>query len=83
MPFRVAYMFRPGYIHPYRGVGSKTIWVNLLYRIFGILYQILKYFPRTATNSINMGRAMIYCLNGQYKEKILNNKEINEVAKLV
>ena len=83
MPFRVAYMFRPGYIHPYRGVGSKTIWVNLLYGIFGILYQILKFFPRTATNSINMGRAMIYCLNGEYKEKILNNKEINEVAKLV
>ena len=83
MPFRAAYMFRPGYIHPYRGVGSKTIWVSLLYGIFGILYQILKFFPRTATNSINMGRAMIYCLNGDYKEKILNNKEINEVAKLV
>ena len=83
MPFRVAYMFRPGYIHPYLGVGSKTIWVSLLYGIFGILYQILKFFPRTATNSINMGRAMIYCLNGDYKEKILNNKEINEVAKLV
>ncbi len=83
MPFRAAYMFRPGYIHPYRGVGSKTIWVSLLYGIFGILYQILKFFPRTATNSINMGRAMIYCLNGEYKEKILNNKEINEVAKLV
>ena len=83
MPFRAAYMFRPGYIHPYRGVGSKIIWVSLLYGIFGILYQILKFFPRTATNSINMGRAMIYCLNGEYKEKILNNKEINEVAKLV
>ena len=83
MPFRAAYMFRPGYIHPYRGVGSKIIWVSLLYGIFGILYQILKFFPRTATNSINMGRAMIYCLNGDYKEKILNNKEINEVAKLV
>jgi hypothetical protein len=83
MPFKASYMFRPGFIHPYRGVRSKTLWVNILYIFFGIIYQMLKYFPSTATISINVGKAMIYCLNGDYDKKILNNKEINEVSDLL
>ena len=83
MPFKASYMFRPGYIHPYKGVGSKTLWVSILYIFSGIIYQVLKYFPSMATNSINVGKAMIFCLNGDYEKKILNNKEINEVSDLL
>lgn len=79
-PFRASYMFRPGYIHPYKGVGSKTVWVKLLYLFFGLIYQVLKFFPATATNSINMGKAMIYCLINGNNSNILNNNEINKLA---
>ena len=80
MPFKVSYMFRPGYIHLYRGVAPKVLWMNILYLFFGMIYQVLKYFLGTATNSINVGRAMIPCLNGEYENNILNNKEINLLA---
>ncbi|MGY8783635.1 MAG: hypothetical protein ACKVHA_09575 [Fidelibacterota bacterium] len=80
MPFKVSYMFRPGYIHLYRGVAPKVLWMNILYLFFGMIYQVSKYFPGTATNSINVGRAMIPCLNGEYENNILNNKEINLLA---
>ena len=38
MPFKKSYMFRPGYIHPMKGVGSRTLWIQLLYKIIGVLY---------------------------------------------
>ena len=80
MPFKRAYMFRPGYIQPLRGIKSKTQWYALLYLIFKPIYLILKHFPSTATNTTNMGLAMINSLEGKYAKSILENKEINELA---
>lgn len=82
MPFKRAYMFRPGYIQPLRGIKSKTQWYALLYLIFKPIYLILKHFPSTATNTTNMGLAMINSLEGKYAKSILENKEINELAQL-
>jgi hypothetical protein len=30
LPFKAAYMFRPGYIQPQRGIRSKTRWYQAL-----------------------------------------------------
>ena len=73
-------MFRPGYIHPMKGVGSRTLWIQLLYKIIGVLYVLLKYFPSSATNTVNVGKAMICCLDRKLDIVILNNKDINEIA---
>lgn len=78
--FKKAYMFRPGYIQPLRGIKSKTNWYQALYNVFWPLYLILKHFPTTATNTINIGLAMIHTLNGNYPNTILNNKEINQLS---
>lgn len=80
MPFKKSYMFRPRYIHPMKGVGSRTLWIQLLYKIIGVLYVFLKYFPSSATNTVNIGKAMICCLDRKLDIVILNNKDINEIA---
>jgi uncharacterized protein YbjT (DUF2867 family) len=81
MGFKGAYMFRPGYIQPLRGIKSKTQWYQALYNVFWPIYLILKHFPSTATNTTNMGLAMINTVDGKYKKTILENKDINELAK--
>jgi uncharacterized protein YbjT (DUF2867 family) len=80
MPFKRTYLFRPGYIQPLRGIKSKTGWYQALYNVFWPVYLILKHFPATATNTTNMGLAMINSLDGKYAKSILENKEINELA---
>mgnify|MGYP003707679683 CR=1 FL=1 len=34
LSFKAAYMFRPGYIQPLRGIKSRTKWVSFIYLIF-------------------------------------------------
>ncbi len=80
MPFKSAYMFRPGYIQPLKGVTSSTNWYSLLYKVFSPIYYILKHFPATATNTVHIGRAMILVAKGNHPTKILGNKEINELV---
>ena len=77
MKFQNAYMFRPGYIQPMRGIKSSTSWYSIIYAIFSPLYHILKYFPATATSSINVGKAMIRVAYEHPEMNFLGNKEIN------
>lgn len=78
--FKKAYMFRPGYIQPLRGIKSNTGWYQTVYNIFRPVYSILKHFPSTATNTSHVGLAMINTLDGTYSHTILENKEINELS---
>lgn len=80
MGFKDAYMFRPGYIQPMRGIRSKTNWYQYMYMIFKPIYALLKHFPSTATSTVNMGKAMLYVLQNGNEQKILHNKEINALA---
>lgn len=80
MPFKKAYMFRPGYIQPGRGIESKTALYDTLYKVFKPVYYILKHFPSTATNTTNLGKAMINTLQLPEIGPILNNREINLLA---
>jgi hypothetical protein len=81
MSFKHAYMFRPGYIQPLRGIKSRTNWYSLIYMIFSPIYLILKHFPSSATNTINIGKAMINAVVKEPELNIFNNKDINELAK--
>ena len=42
MPFRAAYMFRPGYIQPFHGIRTKTKWYRAFYALMGPLYPVWK-----------------------------------------
>ena len=80
MPFKAAYMFRPGIILPKKGVKSKTGLYNFFYVLFRPLYPLMAMLP-SVTNTIKVGKAMInVALNGSDKTH-LENKDINELAK--
>ena len=80
MPFKAAYIFRPGYIQPLKGVKSSTLWYSLIYKIFSPIYLILKYFPGSATNTVNIGKGIDKSSRLKLLKTILENKEINELA---
>ncbi len=81
MGFRDAYMFRPGFIQPMKGVKSKTLLYRFFYFLFRPLYFFLKYFESSVTSSPEFGRAMINVALHGYDKKILENKDIIQVAK--
>ena len=68
MPFKAAYMFRPGYIQPMHGVRTKTKWYGTAYAIMAPLYPLLRrLFPRFVTTTEQLGRAMISSLENSRK----------------
>lgn len=79
--FKSAFMFRPGFIQPQRGITSRTKLYNLLYVFFSPLYAILKHFPGAATSTTNMGLAMIRVASEGSPKTILGNNDINLLVK--
>ena len=81
LPFKAAYMFRPAYIQPLRGIRSKTRWYQLAYDVLGALYPLLRrLLPRYVTTTTNMGRAMIQAAASGSSKQILSSTDINRLA---
>jgi uncharacterized protein YbjT (DUF2867 family) len=80
MPFR-AYMFRPGFIQPLKGIRSKTRLYQAFYDVFGPLLPLLKrLMPKHVTTTVNVGRAMIQVAAAGGTRRVLENPDINELA---
>jgi hypothetical protein len=77
MPFKAAYMFRPGFIQPMKGITSRTKGYNLLYIIFKPLYYMLRQFRGLVTNTELLGKAMINTVFYGCDKTILATKDIN------
>jgi uncharacterized protein YbjT (DUF2867 family) len=81
LPFKAAFMFRPGYIQPLRGIRSKTRWYQALYDVLGPLYPILRrLFPTYVTTTVNIGRAMIHVAATGYSKQVLSSADINHLS---
>lgn len=81
MPFKAAYMFRPGFIQPMRGIRSKTKLYQTFYNISTPLYPLLKrIFPKSLINTDQIGLAMINLAEKRSSKKWFENKDINEAA---
>jgi uncharacterized protein YbjT (DUF2867 family) len=81
LPFKAAYMFRPGYIQPLDGVVTKVKIYRAFYAVLGPLYPLLKrLFPKHVTSTRQVGLAMIRVVRQGYGKKILGNHEINEIG---
>lgn len=79
--FPNAFMFRPGYIQPLRGVRSRTALYRAAYAIAAPLYPILRRLaPRQITTTQDVGRAMIAAAADGYPERILEVADINALA---
>ncbi len=80
MPFRAAYMFRPGVIIPGAGIRSRTTWYRLFYAIATPLYPLLRRLsPSAVTTTEQMGRAMLAVARRGYPKRVLETKDINSI----
>lgn len=81
LPFKAAYMFRPGYIQPLHGIRTKTKLYAAIYAVIKPLYPALKLlFPRFVTTTECVGRAMIKVVRQGYAKRWLENADINELC---
>jgi len=81
MPFKRAYMFRPGVIQPLKGVRAKSDWLNFTYALLRPLIWITKMiFPHSITTSAALGQAMINAVTGGPEKQHLGNRDINLLA---
>jgi uncharacterized protein YbjT (DUF2867 family) len=81
--FRAAYMFRPGFIQPRRGVRSRTGWYQAVYNVLGPAAPLLRRVaPSLVTTTVDVGRAMIRVARDGYSKPILRTRDINAVAAL-
>ncbi|CAN5487392.1 epimerase [soil metagenome] len=78
MPFKAAYMFRPGYMHPTPGLKNTL----KPYKYISWLYPSIKaLFPNSATTLAELGIAMINVVTKGYEKKVLEVKDILIVSK--
>lgn len=81
LPFRAAYMLRPGFIEPMRGVRPRTGLYRALYAVGRPLVPLLRrLFPRQLTTTVNIGRAMIALADRGYARHVLEPSDINSLA---
>jgi uncharacterized protein YbjT (DUF2867 family) len=80
MPFRAAFMLRPGIIQPRHGARSRTGWVRVVYVILWPVAAIAVAAGR-ATTTDRVGRAMLRLARTGYPRPILGNREINELGR--
>ncbi len=79
LPFRKAYMFRPGYMHPTPGLKNTLkyyAWLSWLYPLFKVL------FPGFVSTLKELGLAMINAVSQGYDKSILEVKDIIKLAGL-
>ena len=78
--FKNAYMFRPGYIQPTKGLKNAY----KIYRFTGPFYPILKtLFPKYVCTLEDLGKAMLQCTLSGYEKRILENKGITKIVKMI
>jgi uncharacterized protein YbjT (DUF2867 family) len=78
LPFRAAYMFRPGVIQPLHGIRSKTRLYQTFYNVLNPVLPFLKSaFPQYITTTEQLGRAMLQVAKAGYSKPILESRDIN------
>jgi len=80
LPFKAAFMFRPGLIQPLHGVRSKTGWIDAIYTAISPLMSLTAHLaPNSVTTTEQVGRAMIGVARRGYPKPILEVEDINRV----
>jgi len=80
LPFKQVFAFRPGYIHPTKGLKNT----HKFYNYIGWLYPIVKViFPGMGSTMRELGLAMINCTKYGYEKKHIEVKDIIVLAKIV
>jgi uncharacterized protein YbjT (DUF2867 family) len=82
LPFKAAYMFRPGAMRPMHGVRSRTALYQIFYTLLNPLMPLLALVisPKYLTTSERMGRAMLKVVRDGYTKPIVENAEIHTLG---
>jgi uncharacterized protein YbjT (DUF2867 family) len=81
LPFKAAYMFRPGLIRPMHGITSRTASYRIFYAVLGWLIPVVSALaPNAVTTTEKLGRAMIGVARHGAPKRILDPADINEAA---
>ena len=76
-----AYAFRPGYIHPEKGVASRTKWIRVASTVLRPVGFLLKQFPGAGTSTDVLGRAMIAAVRSGAPSHVVELREINKLGR--
>ena len=80
LPFKAAYMFRPGVIVPLHGIKSRTMLYRIPYAVLGPLLPLLKrLFPKYVTTTEKLGRAMLIAAKRGAPKPVLESSDINNL----
>jgi hypothetical protein len=80
LPFRAAFMFRPGAILPKDGIRSSTAWYRIFYTLTRPLWPLLEArFPSSVTTTDQLGRAMIAPARHGFRTPVLETRDINSL----
>jgi uncharacterized protein YbjT (DUF2867 family) len=83
LPFKAAYMFRPGLIVPRHGIRSKTKAYRILYALAAPILPLLEAtLPKHVTSTEKLGRAMIYAARHGAPKAILETADIDQLARM-
>lgn len=78
LPFRAAYMFRPGFIQPLHGIRSRTALYRAIYTVMAPVASLLRRrAPGIATSTEQVGRAMLRVARDGYPKRVLETRDIN------
>jgi len=81
LPFKAAYMFRPGIIQPMRGVLSKTSTYQIFYSLTRPLLPLLRtMMPSTILTSEVVGQAMLAVARRGASKPVLETADINALV---
>jgi uncharacterized protein YbjT (DUF2867 family) len=80
LPFKAAFMLRPGVIQPLHGIRSKTRLYQTFYSILGpVLSAIRAIAPKYINTTEHIGRAMIKVARDGYPKQALESSDINSL----
>lgn len=83
MPFRSAYMLRPGYIQPVDGIVSKTTLYRVAYATLGTLFPVWKALaPKHMLTTTELGRAMIAVARDGAAKRVLESPDLVAVGRV-
>ena len=81
MPFKAAYMFRPGVVQPLHGVRSRTGAYRILYSLTAPLIPLLRrILPNQILTTEEMGRAMLNAVRHGAPKHVLESRDMRQLA---
>jgi uncharacterized protein YbjT (DUF2867 family) len=81
MPFKAAYMFRPGFIQPVHGEKARAAMTRYALTLLRpVIPLVTRFAPKYATTTERIGRAMLIAAKSGAPKKVLESADINELS---